>query len=213
MVANTKRTHGAKRKTSARFEHLAPSRRSASSNVRSEPPPGSRPLQEEVAKRGPNGAEALSRFTAVHAVDTGTVSHAEVPEAGRVRVDRWLWAARFFKTRSLATVAVDGGKVHVNGSRVRAARTLKPGDQLKIRRGLEEFEVLVLALADRRGPAATAQALYTETEASVTRRLALAEERRALATPAPRSPGQKVAARHHPVHAGRSKLIATRSPG
>jgi ribosome-associated heat shock protein Hsp15 len=118
------------------------------------------------------------------------VSHAEAPEPGRVRIDKWLWAARFFKTRSLATVAVDGGKVHLNGSRVRAARSLKPGDQLKIRSGLEEVEVLVLALSDRRGPAAAAQALYAETEASVTRRLALAEERRALATAAARPPGR-----------------------
>lgn len=99
---------------------------------------------------------------------------------GSIRVDRWLWAARFFKTRSLATAAVEGGKVHLNGGRVRASHALRSGDQLRIRRGPEEFEVRVLALSGRRGLAAAAQALYAETEASATRRLAAVEERRTV---------------------------------
>jgi ribosome-associated heat shock protein Hsp15 len=105
---------------------------------------------------------------------------------GRVRVDRWLWAARFFKTRSLATEAVDGGRVHVNGDRVKAARMLRTGDRLEVRRGAELVEVVVVGLAEQRGPAAAARALYEETEASVARRAALAEQQRMLAAGTPR---------------------------
>jgi ribosome-associated heat shock protein Hsp15 len=105
-------------------------------------------------------------------------------------VDKWLWAARFFKTRSLATEAVEGGRVHVNGDRVKAARSLKPGDRLRIRRGPEEVEVLVLALAEQRGPAAAAQTLYQETEASAARRQALREQKRLLGSAAPRFEGR-----------------------
>jgi ribosome-associated heat shock protein Hsp15 len=104
---------------------------------------------------------------------------------GRVRIDKWLWAARFFKTRSLASEAVDGGKVHVNGDRVKAARALRTGDRLEIRRGQEELEVVVLELSEQRGPATAAQTLYRETEASVTRRETLAEQRRAQAAAMP----------------------------
>lgn len=119
-----------------------------------------------------------------------SVRQGEPPAAGRVRVDKWLWAARFFKTRSLAAEAVEGGKVHVNGDRVKAARALKPGDRLNIRRGPEEVELVVVALAEDRGPAAVAEALYQETEASVTRRLALAQEQRTLASAGPRLSGR-----------------------
>jgi ribosome-associated heat shock protein Hsp15 len=112
------------------------------------------------------------------------------PEADRVRIDKWLWAARFFKTRALASEAVDGGKVHVNGDRVKSARALKPGDRLEIRRGQEELEVVVRSLSEQRGPAAAAQALYEETEASVAKRRALAEQHRALAAAMPRFEGR-----------------------
>jgi len=107
-----------------------------------------------------------------------------------VRIDKWLWAARFFKTRSLASEAVEGGKVHINGDRVKAARSVKPGDRLSIRRGPEEVELVVVSLAEQRGPAPVAEALYGETEASVARRLALAEEQRMLATSTPRLSGR-----------------------
>ena len=110
--------------------------------------------------------------------------------AARVRIDKWLWAARFFKTRALASEAVDGGKVHVNGDRVKAARALRPGDRLEIRRGAEQFEVVVRALSEQRGPAAAAQALYEETEAGAARRQALAEQQRAAAAAAPRFEGR-----------------------
>ncbi len=108
----------------------------------------------------------------------------------RVRIDKWLWAARFFKTRALASEAVDGGKVHVNGDRVKAARALKEGDRLEIRRGQEEFEVIVRVLSEQRGPATVAQDLYEETEASAAKREVAAEQRRALSAAMPRFEGR-----------------------
>lgn len=87
-------------------------------------------------------------------------------ESDRVRVDKWLWAARFFKTRSLATEAVGGGKVEVNGERAKPAKLVKPNDEIRLRLGPYEHIVIVQGLADRRGSAATAQALYEETDAS-----------------------------------------------
>lgn len=98
-----------------------------------------------------------------------------------LRLDRWLWAARFFKTRSLAQQAIAGGHVHLNGQRVKAARSVRPGDQLGITRGEERFEVRVIALAARRGPAAVARGLYEETEESMAARAAAQQMRRDLA--------------------------------
>jgi ribosome-associated heat shock protein Hsp15 len=118
------------------------------------------------------------------------MSRAGEPDAGRVRVDKWLWAARFFKTRGLATEAVEGGKVHVNGERVKAARAVKPNDRLEITRGADHLEVVVVALAEQRGPASAAQALYEETEASIARRQTLAEQRKLLAASSPRPIGR-----------------------
>ncbi len=99
--------------------------------------------------------------------------------AAAVRLDVWLWAARFFKTRALAKQAIEGGKVEVQGQSAKAARALKAGDILRLRRGEDVFEVQVLALSGKRGPAAAAQALYLESEASRETRLRLAAERRA----------------------------------
>jgi ribosome-associated heat shock protein Hsp15 len=93
-----------------------------------------------------------------------------------VRLDKWLWAARFFKTRSLAADAIDGGKVHVNDERVRRARELRVGDAVRIRLGPFEHHVVVRALSDRRGPAVTARALYDETEESVAARAKLRDQ-------------------------------------
>lgn len=84
-------------------------------------------------------------------------------DAHRVRLDLWLWAARFFKTRSLAAEAIDGGKVEVGGERAKRARIVKPGDLITVRQGPIEFVLVVKALAARRGSAAVAQALYEET--------------------------------------------------
>lgn len=101
-----------------------------------------------------------------------------------VRIDKWLWAARFFKTRSLATDAVDGGKVRLDGERVKPARNVKPGDRLDIDNGADEWEVLVRALSDVRGPAAVAQTLYEETPASIERRRLESERRKLFREPA-----------------------------
>ena len=96
----------------------------------------------------------------------------------KVRVDKWLWAARFFKTRSLATEAVDGGKVDVNGQRVKPAKLIGPGDEVRVRVGPTLYVVHVRGVAERRGPAAAAQALYEETEESRRDRERHAEQHR-----------------------------------
>src|SRR5215831_10395128 len=83
-----------------------------------------------------------------------------------VRIDKWLWAARFFKTRSLATEAVTGGKVEVNGERAKPAKSVKPGDEVRLRVGPYEHILIVRDLGERRGPASVAATLYEETEAS-----------------------------------------------
>ncbi len=88
-------------------------------------------------------------------------------ESEKVRIDKWLWAARFFKTRALASEAVNGGKVHLNGQRIKPSRTVKLDDVYEIQRGFEKLTVVVLKLADRRGSATLAQALYRETEESI----------------------------------------------
>jgi len=95
----------------------------------------------------------------------------------RLRVDKWLWAARFFKTRSLATGAVDAGKVLVNGARVKPAKALKPGDELLVRTPVFEYTVRVVQLAERRGPATLAAQLYAETDDSKRKREAARLER------------------------------------
>lgn len=100
-----------------------------------------------------------------------------------VRIDKWLWAARFFKTRSLATDAVDGGKVRLNGDRIKPARGVKPGDTLDIDNGSTEWEVVVQGLADKRGSATAAQALYSETEKSIAERQRNAEQRKLFREP------------------------------
>ncbi len=93
----------------------------------------------------------------------------------KLRIDKWLWAARFFKTRSLAATAVDNGKVLVNEVRVKPAKTIVPGDKLDIRTGQIRFEVEVRALSGKRGPAPVAQTLYRESDQSIERRAVLAE--------------------------------------
>ena len=87
-------------------------------------------------------------------------------ERDGVRLDLWLWAARFYKTRSLAKQAIETGKVDVDGQRAKAARSVRIGDALRVARGEEHFEVQVLGLSEKRGPASVAQALYVESEAS-----------------------------------------------
>src|SRR4051794_28783443 len=94
--------------------------------------------------------------------------------AGRVRIDKWLWAARFYKTRALAAEAIAGGKVQVNGERVKRAKPLQVGDEVRIRQGPYEHQVMVRQLSERRGPAVQAAALYEEKAESRAAREALA---------------------------------------
>jgi ribosome-associated heat shock protein Hsp15 len=100
-----------------------------------------------------------------------------------VRVDKWLWAARFFKTRSLAQQAVEGGKVKLNGERTKPAKELKVGDELRIHVGAYEWVVRVGQLADKRGPATVARTLYQEDEESRARRVEQVALRRVAADP------------------------------
>jgi ribosome-associated heat shock protein Hsp15 len=99
-----------------------------------------------------------------------------------VRLDVWLWAARFFKTRSLAKSVIEAGRIEVNGSTAKPSRAVRVGDTLRIARGEDRYEIAVLGLSDERGPAPVAQALYSETEQSRQARLAAAEQRRLEAT-------------------------------
>lgn len=94
------------------------------------------------------------------------MGHEKPEGAVAVRIDKWTWAARFFKSRSLAAAAIEGGKVTVNGERVKPSRDLKIGDRVRVRLGPYEHTVTVLSLSDRRGPAAQAALLYEETAES-----------------------------------------------
>ena len=99
------------------------------------------------------------------------MNNQEIEQTGEsIRIDKWLWAARFFKTRSLAAEAVTGGKIEVNGSRAKPSRIMRLGDRLSIRRGPYEWTVVVKGVAKVRGPAAEAQLLYEETEESIRKR-------------------------------------------
>jgi ribosome-associated heat shock protein Hsp15 len=98
----------------------------------------------------------------------------------RVRIDKWLWAARFFKTRSLAARACELGRVECNGQATKPSREIRVGDILEVKNESGEFQVEVLALSELRGPAPIAQTLYRETEGSRERRLKLAEERKTM---------------------------------
>lgn len=114
-----------------------------------------------------------------------------------VRVDKWLWAARFFRMRSLATEAVKGGHVWINGERAKAAKAVHVGDEIVIRKGAEQFTVTVTALAEKRGSAAIARTLYAESESSIAERAKLAEQRkfRTVFAPAPEKRPDKRARR------------------
>ncbi|MDD3936967.1 RNA-binding S4 domain-containing protein [Rhodoferax sp.] len=102
----------------------------------------------------------------------------------QLRLDKWLWAARFYKTRTLASEAIDKGRVQVNGQVVKPARELKAGDSVLLRNGPISRTVTVLALSDKRGPAPVAALLYQETEDSIDKRLQAAEQRRLAPEPA-----------------------------
>jgi len=97
-----------------------------------------------------------------------------------MRIDKWLWAARFFKTRSLAARACELGRIESAGQTAKPAREVRPGDMLRIRNDSGDFHIEVLLLSEMRGPAPLAQALYRETEASKESRMKLTEERKAM---------------------------------
>ena len=96
-----------------------------------------------------------------------------------MRIDKWLWAARFFKTRSIAKTAIEGGKVHLDGQRVKVSREISVGETLVIKHGWDEKEVVVLGLSTQRGPAPVARELYEETAASIEKREREAQARKA----------------------------------
>ena len=106
------------------------------------------------------------------------------------RIDKWLWVARFFKTRSLAASAITTGKVLVDGQRVKPSRSIRPGDNLSISRGETRWNIQVKALSNQRRPASQASALFEETEASITERAHQAELQRAQALGRPRYIGR-----------------------
>ncbi len=108
----------------------------------------------------------------------------------KIRIDKWLWAARFFKTRALASKAVDGGKVHVNGQRVKSSRLIQIGDRLEITRGQIQFVVDITKLSDKRGPVKVAQNLYQETAGSIEQRELKSQQRKLLNASMPISQGK-----------------------
>ena len=121
----------------------------------------------------------------------------------RVRMDKWLWAARFFKTRALAARACELGRIESNGQQAKASREVRAGDLLHVKNEGGDFHVEVLIVSEMRGPAAVAQTLYRETEASREARVKAAEERKALAAfePAPE---------HRPSKRDRRKIVQFR---
>jgi ribosome-associated heat shock protein Hsp15 len=119
------------------------------------------------------------------------------------RIDKWLWAARFFKTRAQASKACDLGRIYSNGIQAKPAREVRVGDMLQVRNEGGEFHIEVLALSQMRGPAAVAQTLYRETEASIAARLQAAAERKAMQEFAPLP-------QHRPSKRDRRRIIQFR---
>lgn len=119
--------------------------------------------------------------------------HVDATELQKLRLDKWLWAARFFKTRGLATDEINGGKVHVNGERSKPSRAVKVGDRLKITKGIYSWEVVIEGLNDKRRTASEAQALYSELEESKVARKLLSDERRlhVMAPSPPKRPDKR----------------------
>jgi len=114
-----------------------------------------------------------------------TASGKDEQDQGRTRIDKWLWAARFCKTRSVAAQAVEGGKVKLNDERVKAAKTVRVGDRMTVRIGEHEWSITVQALSERRGPAEVARTLYHEDDKSREARMAAIENKRGELDPQP----------------------------
>lgn len=118
----------------------------------------------------------------------------------RMRLDKWRWAARFYKTRSLATQAIEHGQIKLNGARVKPAREVKAGDRLEVQLGEAGWTLTVRALSTRRGPAPVAQALYEEDPASQARRRQQAGERKLTASPAAAIKGRPTKRDRRQIH-------------
>lgn len=118
----------------------------------------------------------------------------------KVRIDKWLWAARFFKTRSLAKQAIEGGKVHIDGQRVKPSKDIEIGTTLTIRQGWDNKEVLVTALSEQRRGAAEAALLYRETEASIAEREARALQRKAMGSNGVQTDGRPTKKQRRQIH-------------
>ena len=127
-----------------------------------------------------------------HGGERGEAAGGAAPDAGHeaLRLDRWLWCARLYKSRSLASAAVAGGHVHLNGARVKPAHAIKAGDRLTVSQGGRELELTVRAIPARRGPAPEARACYEESAASIERGARLGEARRLAALTTPRPEGR-----------------------
>lgn len=121
-------------------------------------------------------------------------------KAKKVRIDKWLWAARFFKTRSLAGEAVKGGKVSVNGNRAKPSREVEVGDTLILRQGADQKTVIVQDLSDKRGPATVAQLLYQETAESIENREKEKELRKLAAVQMPHGEGRPTKRSRRLIH-------------
>jgi len=116
-----------------------------------------------------------------------------------IRIDKWLWAARFFKTRPLAAEAVSGGKVEANGARASPSRAVRTGDNLRIRRGPYEWNVVIKSVTKQRGPAAEARLLFEETEESIRKRDAIAAQLKLERPPDSESPGRPTKKRRRAI--------------
>lgn len=109
----------------------------------------------------------------------------------KLRLDKWLWAARFFKTRSIAKTAIEGGKVHFNGQRVKVSKEVQVGDELRVRQGFDEKTVVIKQLSDQRKGAPEARLLYAETAESIAKRDTHAQQRRNIRHTAPETKPNK----------------------
>jgi ribosome-associated heat shock protein Hsp15 len=125
---------------------------------------------------------------------------SQPPQNAGIRADKWLWAARFFKTRSLAMAAINGGKVQLNGARIKPARRLDIGDQLTIRKGPYLFMITVAGLSLQRGPAEVARGLYRESRESLQQRQRVREQQQLQGKPAGRHEGRPDKRQRRQIH-------------
>lgn len=168
------------------------------------------PMPSKMPSKMPDNGPETDAATGPSGESARTANHDSGPG---VRIDKWLWAARFFKTRSLAGTAVTGGLAHLNGDRVKRAKAVKVGDTVQITKGPYEFVVVVRALAERRGPASAAEKLYEETEESRLAREQIAEERRLEREAAPPPSAMKYLGKGRPTKKDRRAMARLKRHG